>query len=97
MSKSDPGTLGFGAFGPYTFGTLTLGTLGMTEPALAWPVPMKTVQRAAETVTSLLALILSLPLQPPACASLKIARRYVLPMQRRAEGGGRPSRRIISL
>src|SRR5438034_1914676 len=72
MSKSDPGTLGFWAFGAYTFGTLTLGTLGtFTEPALAWPAPMKTAQRAAETVTSFLALISSLRLQPPACTSLK--------------------------
>src|SRR5262249_5470288 len=56
------GTLTFGTtvgFGTLTLGTLTVGTL--TPPALALSAPTTTAQRATETLTSFVALILSLP------------------------------------
>src|SRR5262249_2612311 len=59
------GTLTFGMLvGTLTFGTLTLGTF--KPPALARSAPTTTAQRATETLTSFVALILSL-LWPRSC------------------------------
>jgi hypothetical protein len=54
------GTLTFGMLvGTLTLGTLTVGTF--TPPALAPSAPTTTAQRATKTLTSFVALILSLP------------------------------------
>src|SRR5215471_11116363 len=54
------GTLTFGMLvGTLTLGTLTVGTFA--PPALARSAPTTTAQRATETLTSFVALILSLP------------------------------------